>query len=246
VVSLLIEWSLYKLRCRTVLSAGVPRLGRLRHGAAGQNTGVERAEAMVARWDSEADRYDDEPDHGLNDPLTRQAWRRVLGEVLPSPPADVLDVACGTGSLAVLLAEDGHRVTGIDVSPAMLTIARRKALDAGVHLTLRRGDVTLNPVGLRPFDVVLARYVLWLLPDPAAAVRDWLEIAGPRGQLVLIEDRFWPRPRGSRSDLLDVVRPLVDEMTEKVLDHPDLWGDTGANDDDVVMLVCRPSNHRSD
>jgi len=195
------------------------------------------AETVVTRWDVEARRYDDEPDHGLHDPAVRRAWRSTLRRVLPSPPADVLDVACGTGSLAVLLAEDAYRVIGIDASSAMLATARRKAGDAGVALTLCRRDAA-TPTGLGRFDIVLARYVVWLLPDPAAAVRAWLETLRPGGRLVLIEDRFWPTAQGSPRDLIDVVGPLTSRMTLSVLDDPDLWGGVAA-DDELVMLVCR-------
>jgi len=97
---------------------------------------METAEPTTSRWDFEAYRYDDEPDHGLRDPVVRQAWRRVLTDFLPPPPADVLDVACGTGSLAVLLAECGYQVAGIDASRSMLGLARRKADDARVAVTL--------------------------------------------------------------------------------------------------------------
>jgi len=200
---------------------------------------VDTEDRVMTRWDAEADQYDDEPDHGLRDPVVRGAWRRVLRDVMPPPPADVLDVACGTGSLAVLIAEDGYRVTGIDASPSMLAVARQKAREARVDLVLGHRDVTSVPGSLGPFDVVLARYVVWLLADPAAAVGRWLEMVRPRaGALVLIEDRFWPSPVGPPADLLDVVGPLTDRMTASVLDDPALWGGADA-DDERMMLVCR-------
>ncbi len=89
-------------------------------------------------WDSEASSFDDEADHGLRDPAVRDARRALLRSVLPAPPTDVVDVGCGTGSLAVLLAQAGYAVTGIDFSRAMLAAASRKAADAGVAVTFRR------------------------------------------------------------------------------------------------------------
>jgi 2-polyprenyl-3-methyl-5-hydroxy-6-metoxy-1,4-benzoquinol methylase len=199
---------------------------------------METAEPIASRWDAEAHRYDDEPDHGLRDPVVRDAWRRVLTDFLPPPPADVLDVACGTGSLAVLAAESGYRVTGIDASRSMLAVARDKAERARVAVTLDHRDAMTTSGDLGRFDVVLARYVVWLLPDPAAAVRRWLKMARPDGVLVLIEDRFWPGPTGSSRDLLDVVQPVARLMAATVLDDRTLWG--GSTADDVrVLLVCQ-------
>jgi 2-polyprenyl-3-methyl-5-hydroxy-6-metoxy-1,4-benzoquinol methylase len=215
----------------------VPRLS-LTWWRVGQRAKVTTHDCSATRWDAEADRYDDEPDHGLRDPVVRHVWRRTLRDNLPSPPAHMLDVACGTGSLAVLAAEDGYRVTGIDASPSMLAVARRKALDAGVDLTLIVRDVTCMPIGRDEFDVILARYVVWLLPDPVTAVQDWLQMTRPGGVLVLIEDRFWPSGDGSVRDLLDVVAVLNGRMTVMVLDDPRLWGGS-ASDDERVMVVCR-------
>lgn len=63
--------------------------------------------AMRAVWDAEAERFDDQPDHGLLDPAVRAAQWSLLSQVLP--PARVLDMASGTGSVAILLAERACR-----------------------------------------------------------------------------------------------------------------------------------------
>ena len=84
-------------------------------------------------WDAEAEAFDDEPDHGLRDPLVRDAWRALLRSVLPPAPARVADLGCGTGTLAVLLAEEGHAVDGVDFSAEMVRRARAKV--AGFPLT---------------------------------------------------------------------------------------------------------------
>ena len=78
-------------------------------------------------WDRFAASFDDEPDHGLRDPIVRQQWTNFLRACLPETRSAVLDIGCGTGSLSVVLAELGHTVTGIDLSPAMISLARTKA-----------------------------------------------------------------------------------------------------------------------
>lgn len=60
-------------------------------------------------WDQQVATFDEEPDHGLADPPVRLAWSQLLRRLLPSPSADIIDLGCGTGSLSVLLAEQGRR-----------------------------------------------------------------------------------------------------------------------------------------
>ena len=80
-----------------------------------------------ARWDAEAEAFDEAADHGLRDATVRAAWRSLLVSLLPPPPARVADLGCGTGSLSLLLADEGHPVTGVDFSPAMVARAVAKA-----------------------------------------------------------------------------------------------------------------------
>jgi ubiquinone/menaquinone biosynthesis C-methylase UbiE len=135
-------------------------------------------------WDGEASRFDEQPDHGLSDPRVRAAWTVLLREALPGPPARVLDLGCGTGSLSVLLAELGHPVHGVDLSPRMLERAAAKARRHGVEVALVEGDAGDPPVD-GPFDVVLARHVLWALPDVPAVLERWTRLLVAGGRLVL-------------------------------------------------------------
>lgn len=141
---------------------------------------------MRAVWDAEADRFDEEPDHGLSDPDVRRAWSELLRSALPAPPARILDLGSGTGTLAVLMAQFGHEVTGVDLAPRMVERAARKARERAVQVRFVVGDAGQPPVD-GPFDVVLARHVVWALPDPLAALQRWTALLGPLGRLVLVE-----------------------------------------------------------
>ena len=143
----------------------------------------------IATWDAEADAFDEAADHGLHDPEVRQAWRRLLLDHVPEAPARVADLGCGTGTLSVLLAEAGHAVDGVDFSPRMVGLARRKAGGiAGVRFL--EADASDPPLPDATYDVVLCRHVLWAMPDPAAALRRWLRLLTPTGALVLVEGRW--------------------------------------------------------
>ena len=117
-------------------------------------------------WDRRAPVYDDEPDHGLRDASVRAAWRELLLENLPPAPAAVADLGCGSGSLAVLLAEEGYAVSAHDVSERMLAVAGAKADRAGVDARFVRGDASSPALAEGAFDAVLCRHVLWALPCP--------------------------------------------------------------------------------
>ena len=88
-------------------------------------------DGIAAYWDEYADAYDAEPDHGLGDPATREAWRLLLERWLPAQPSDVADLACGTGSLTALVAGLGHRVMGVDLAGNM--VESRQGQDRAVR-----------------------------------------------------------------------------------------------------------------
>ncbi|WP_327693877.1 class I SAM-dependent methyltransferase [Streptomyces sp. NBC_00459] len=176
-------------------------------------------------WDAEAPTFDDEPDHGLRDPLVREAWAARLRSWLPDRPADVLDLGCGTGSLSLLASEQGHRVTGVDSSGAMVEHARSKL--AGRAAVFLVGDAAAPPVGEERFDVVLVRHVLWTLPDPARVLRHWQGLLRAGGRLVLVEG-VWGTvsPVGIPADTLTgLLAPLAaDVRVERLSGDARLWG----------------------
>ncbi|GAA0330518.1 methyltransferase domain-containing protein [Actinoallomurus spadix] len=95
--------------------------------------------AIAGYWDAAALTFDDEPDHGLRAERTRAAWARSLHTWMPPGAVDVLDVGCGTGSLSLLLAQAGHRVTGVDLAPGMVSQARAKLAAARPAVPVPRG-----------------------------------------------------------------------------------------------------------
>ncbi len=135
-------------------------------------------------WDAEAVTFDGAADHGLADPACRSAWRDLLLEHLPDPPAKVADLGCGTGTLSLLLAEEGYVVYGVDFSPEMVRRARAKA---GEVATFTVGDAAEPPLPDAAYDVVLSRHVLWAMSSPAAALDRWLALLRPGGRLLLVE-----------------------------------------------------------
>jgi ubiquinone/menaquinone biosynthesis C-methylase UbiE len=188
-------------------------------------------------WDSQAATFDHEPDHGLLDARVRQAWRRLLLAELPAAPAAVADLGCGTGTLSVLLATEGYAVTGLDFAPQMIRAARAKARAAAVSARFELSDAAAPSLPAASFDVVLARHVLWAMPDTDAALEAWLRLLLPGGLLVLVEGR-WSTGVGLTAQEAGraVLRHRADAAIT-VLDDPALWG--APVTDERYLLVSR-------
>ena len=193
-------------------------------------------------WDAQAATFDAEADHGLRDPEVRAAWAERLRSWLPPRAGDVLDLGCGTGSLSLLASEQGHRVTGVDLSPAMIDLARAKL--AGHDAVFLLGDAAAPPVGADRFDAVLVRHVLWTLPDPARVLRHWRGLLRPGGRLVLVEG-VWGTvsPVGIPADRLTaLLAPLTAHArVERLSDDPRLWGGPVTDERYAVVATVRPA-----
>jgi ubiquinone/menaquinone biosynthesis C-methylase UbiE len=188
-------------------------------------------------WDSQAASFDHEPDHGLLDTRVRQAWQRLLLAELPPAPAAIADLGCGTGTLSVLLAAEGYAVTGLDFAPEMVRAARAKARAAGVSARFELSDAAAPTLPAASFDVVLARHVLWAMPDTHDALEAWLRLLLPGGLLMLVEGR-WSTGAGLTAEEAGraVLRHRSD-ATITVLNDPALWGAPVI--DERYLLVSR-------
>lgn len=182
-------------------------------------------------WNDEAEAFDEEPDHGLSDPETRAAWRDLLIEVLPPAPARVADLGCGTGTLTRLLTDEGYLVDGLDYSPEMLRRARAKVPSA----TFVLGDAATPDLTPGAYDVVLARHVLWALPDPVAAFQRWAALLAPGGVVVLVEGNWATGAGLTAAEAERIVRTTRAEVSVRELVEPVYWGKV--IDDERYLLV---------
>jgi ubiquinone/menaquinone biosynthesis C-methylase UbiE len=146
--------------------------------------------AVSRYWSGRAAEFDQGASHGVHNEAQHQAWLGLLREVAGPPPLKVLDVGCGTGFLAMRMAELGHTAVGVDLSEDMLAQARRKTEDTSLPVTFQVGDAEVPPPDGAPYDVILERHVLWTLPQPREAVRAWQALLRPGGLLILIEGIF--------------------------------------------------------
>jgi SAM-dependent methyltransferase len=198
--------------------------------------------ADPATWDAEAVAFDEAPDHGLLDADVRSAWRELLLGVLPPAPATVADLGCGTGTLALLLAEHGYVVDAVDFAPAMVALAteKRDAAPPVVRslVTVRTGDAADPGLSPASVDVVLCRHVLWVLPDPAAAVSRWVAALRPGGRLVLVEGDWSTGAGLTAARCAEIVGASCAVVEVRELGDPRWWGREIT--DERYLVLARP------
>ena len=101
----------------------------------------------------------------------------------------VLDVACGTGVVAITAARAGARASGLDLTPQLLERARENAQLANVQIEFREGDAEELPFDDAAFDVVLSQFGHMFTPRPEVAVSEMLRVLKPKGTIAF---STWP------------------------------------------------------
>lgn len=199
-------------------------------------------EASRQYWNNEATRFDNEPDHGLRDPQVRSAWVALIQQLLSGvpEPARILDIGCGTGSLSLILAELGHQVTGIDLAPAMIEVARHKAITHAQTINFHVMDASFPQFPPQNFDVIVCRHLLWALPDPELVLQRWVDLLRAGGRLILIEG-FWSTGGGLHADEIVGMLPdtLTDVETQNLSNQATLWG-REVSDERYVIRATSP------
>jgi demethylmenaquinone methyltransferase/2-methoxy-6-polyprenyl-1,4-benzoquinol methylase len=140
-------------------------------------------------------------------------WKRRLVDLAgPLQNRQVLDLACGTGDIAWLAARAGAHVTGLDITPRMIELARAKAPAERTDGMRGRAVFLVGDMGALPFrdasfDVVTTGYGLRNVPDLACAVGEIARVLRPRGLFLSLD---FNRPslgvvRGAYSVYLSIV-----------------------------------------
>jgi len=141
----------------------------------------EETERLKRHWEREAPTYD----------RRMGFFERVLfGDgrewVCSRASGEVLEVAVGTGRNFTFYPQ-GVRLSGIDLSPTMLDIARKKAEELGVDADLREGDAQQLPFPDASFDTVVCTLSLCNIPDDRRAIAEMKRVLRPGGRLLLLD-----------------------------------------------------------
>ena len=144
----------------------------------------ELEKSVEAYWTERAADFNTVRLNELRDPISGR-WLEEMGRYLPEgKPLRILDAGTGTGYFAILLAQAGHELTGIDLTPAMLAEAEETASRLGLRIDFRHLDAQATGFPGGSFDAVVTRNLTWTLPAPEAAYREWHRLLKPGGMLL--------------------------------------------------------------
>jgi ubiquinone/menaquinone biosynthesis C-methylase UbiE len=101
------------------------------------------------------------------------------------PGMQVLDVACGTGNLAIPAARKGAAVTGIDIAPNLLEQARQRAAAEGLTARFEEGDAEQLPYSDGQFDVVMSMFGAMFAPRPERVASELARVCRRGGRIAM-------------------------------------------------------------
>ena len=140
----------------------------------------------------EVQAYWDLRSHGFSDAINEEAdsglgekWKIYFREILGEAPLEILDDGMGAGFFTILLAQLGHRVTGIDYSDGMVEKTRENLSARGLSANVLQMDAQALRFDDASFDAVVQRNVMWNLDDPAKAYREIARVLKPGGIFVI-------------------------------------------------------------
>ena len=133
--------------------------------------------------------------------------------------ARVLDVACGTGNLAIPLARGGAVVTGVDIAPNLLAQGRERAAAEGLTVTFDEGDAEQLPYPDAAFDAVVSMFGAMFAPRPQLVASELARVLKPGGLLAMAN---WD-PASFTGEMFKVTGRHV--PSPPGLAPPVLWGD---------------------
>ena len=190
----------------------------------------ERKERIVNYWEKRSDSFLEQRRAELHCPLAKR-WLEEIEKYLPkkalSPEKKIedeskerkdavakikeketgngklkiLDVGCGTGFFTILLAKQGHQVTGTDLTPDMITNSRILAKEEQVTCDFQVMDAEHLTFQDESFDVVISRNLTWTLPEAAQAYKEWSRVLKPGGLLLNFDANYGATNFAETSDL---------------------------------------------
>ena len=145
---------------------------------------------------------------------------RVVDAAGVGPGDRVLDVACGTGNVALTAFRRGANVTGVDITPVMLDMAREQARVIDANIDWREGDAAALPFGDDAFDVTLSCLGHMFAPDAEATATELVRVTSTGGRVAFTS---WT-PESAIAAMMKVLSDFLPPEPDPS-PPPVLWGD---------------------
>ncbi len=133
------------------------------------------------------------------------------------PGMKVLDVACGSGNLAIVAAQKGADVTGIDIADNLIEAAKKRAADKGLNIRFEQGDAEALPYDDNSFDVVMTMFGAMFAPRPDVTASELVRVCKPGGMIAMAN---WT-PTGFAGQMFKLAGKYVEPPD---MPPPVLWG----------------------
>ncbi|HMK90468.1 MAG TPA: methyltransferase domain-containing protein, partial [Methylocystis sp.] len=144
-----------------------------------------RAASAARYFADHADAWNDIRSLHVPETQVETAIREAVGA---APIRCLLDLGVGAGRMLELFAPQAERAIGVDLSPAMLRVARGRLEKAGLrNAQLRQGDLYALPVPRNGADLAILHLVLHYLDDPGRALREAARALAPGGRLIVVD-----------------------------------------------------------
>lgn len=158
-----------------------------------------------------------------------RAGRRAAVETVNQlPPGRILECGVGTG-ISLPYYDSAHQIVGIDLSPEMLDLARRRVEDSGLSNVedLAVADAGDLPDAADAYDAAVAMFVMTVVPDPKAVMSELIRVTRPGGAVVLVS--HFPDQKGWRKWIGQKLAPIsasigwhTDFAVERILGRDEL------------------------
>jgi ubiquinone/menaquinone biosynthesis C-methylase UbiE len=148
------------------------------------------------------------------------AAETILARADARPGSALLDVATGTGNVAIPAALGGASVTGLDLTPKLLEVARQRAVEAGVEVSFIEGDAEELPFADDSFDRVTSCFGVIFAPRQQVAAGELARVARPGATIVVTG---WT-PEGLNGQMFKTIGSYMPAPPPE-LKPPVMWGD---------------------
>lgn len=146
-----------------------------------------------------------------------QAAEGFVGRLNIRPGMKVLDVACGSGNLAVVAAGKGADVTGIDIADNLVEAAKERAAEKGLSIKFEQGDAEALPYDDDTFDVVMTMFGAMFAPRPDVTASELVRVCKPSGTIAMAN---WT-PTGHAGQMFKLAGKYIPPPD---MPPPVLWG----------------------